>query len=107
MSYMLYGERGTNPTGVTLLSSGQVIPGVPGKRHRVFAVFVSALLATNVRFQSGVTDISGTFACSSTGGFILPYVKLAWFVTQPGQALNLSMSVNTQVGIQVIYDTVE
>lgn len=107
MSQAIYGKQGTNPKGVTLLASGTVIAGTAGKRIRVFAVFCSALLATQVKFQSNATDISGTFSCADKGGFILPAVELAWFVTAPGESLNLNMTVATTVGIQVIYDIVE
>lgn len=107
MANALYGSKGTTPLGVTLGASGQVVTGVPGKRIRVFAFITSNLLATNLKFQSNATDISGTLCFPDKGGIVVPNVDLAWMVTAPGEALNLSMTVNTTVGVQVIYDVVE
>lgn len=104
MNAGLYGQQGTTPIGVTLFSSGQVIPAVPGKRIRVFAWFASTLLATQIKFQSGANDISGLFSCSEKGGHVVPHVDLAWMITEVSEALNLNMSINTTVGLQVIYD---
>jgi hypothetical protein len=106
-STQTYGFQGTDPLGITLTASGQVIPGVAGKRIRVFAWFASTLLATSIKFQSNATDISGTFACADKGGHVIPHVNLAWMVTSPGESLNLNMTVATTVGLQVIYDIVE
>lgn len=107
MSNALYGSEGTSPVGATLLASGQVVAAVPGKRIRVFAFWLTALVATNLKFQSGASDISGTICCDNKGGIVVPNVRMAWMVTNPGEALNLNMSVNTTVGVQVIYDVVE
>ena len=52
MPNALYGAGGTTPLGLTLGASGQVVAGVAGKRIRVFALFATALLATNIKFQS-------------------------------------------------------
>lgn len=104
MSGAIYGLRGTVPAGVTLTASGLVIAGVAGKRIRLYAAFVSALVATNVKFQSNAVDISGTFAIDAKSGFILPAVQLSWMITGVGESLNLNMSVATTVGLQVIYD---
>ena len=108
MANALFGSKGTTPVGVTLTASGQtVIAAVPGKRIRVFAFWVTTLLATNLKFQSNASDISGQMACADKGGMVVPNVDMAWLVTAVGEALNMSMTVNTQVGVQVIYDVVE
>lgn len=108
MANAVYGSKGTTPAGVTLTASGQtVVAAVPGKRIRVFAFFLTTLVATQVRFRSNTTDISGNIACSDTGGIVVPNVDQAWMVTAPGEALTLSMTIATNVGVQVIYDVVE
>lgn len=108
MANALYGSKGTTPVGVTLTATGQtIVAGTAGKRIRVFAFIVSNLLATNLKFQSNASDISGTFCCADKGGMVVPNVDLAWMVTAVGEALNMAMSVNTTVGVQVIYDIVE
>jgi hypothetical protein len=98
---------GTSRGFATLAASGAVVAGVAGKRIRLFAAVVSALIATNIKFQSNATDISGTFPLAATGGFVLPSVGQPWLITNAGEALNLNMSVATTVGIQVVYDVVE
>lgn len=92
--------------GVTRATSGQVIVGVSGKKIRVYAIYMHALLATNVKFQSNATDITGTFPLAANGGAVLPEARTGWFETVAGEALNLSMSVATTVGTQVIYEYV-
>ena len=101
------GYRGTDFKGVTLAASGPIVAAVPGKRIRVFAYIVSSLLATQIKFQSNATDISLTMSLADKGGMVVPNAELAWFLTNPGEPLNLNMSVATTVGIQVIYDIVE
>jgi hypothetical protein len=100
----IYGREPTTPGFATLTAPGIVIPAAAGRRIRVFGLFVSALAATQVRFQSNGVDISGTFSIAATGGFVLPLVKKAWIITASGEALSLFMSVNTTVGLQVLYD---
>jgi hypothetical protein len=100
----IYGREPTTPGFVTLTTNGIVIPAASGKRIRVFGLFVNSLAATQVRFQSNGVDISGTFSLAATGGFVLPHVQKAWMITNSGEALSLFMSVNTTVGIQVLYD---
>lgn len=89
--------------GVTLSSNGQVVAGVAGKRIRLLKCYVNALLATNVKFQSNSSDISATLFLAANGGAVLPESASGWFETAVGEALNLNMSVNTSVGVQVHY----
>jgi hypothetical protein len=98
---------GTTRGFVTLAASGQVVAAVAGKRIRVFALVTSALLACNVKFQSNTTDITAAFPLAANGGFVMPAIGQAWFVTATGEALNLVMSLATSVAVQVIYDVVE
>ncbi len=105
MSEDLYGREPTTPIGVTLSASGVVIPAVPGRKIRIFAALVNPLAAVQVTFQSGGTNISGTFSLAANGGFVLPLTNKAWMVTGVGQALTVVMSVSTTLGMQLLYDT--
>jgi hypothetical protein len=100
----IYGREPTTPGFATLTAPGIIIPAVAGRRIRVFGLFVSALAATQIRFQSNGVDISGTFSLAATGGFVLPLINKTWMFTNAGEALSLFMSVNTTVGLQVLYD---
>jgi hypothetical protein len=98
------------PAFVTLAASGQVVAAAAGFKIRVYAVVLSALLATAVKFQSstGSVDKSMTFSMAANGGFVLPQVgNQGWFETAVGDALNLNMTVATTVGVQVIYALVQ
>lgn len=85
-------------------SGANLIPAVSGKRIRIYACAFGALVATSVKFQSNVTDISATFPLAANGGFVLPPCGAGWCETATGEALNLSMSVATTVGAQLIYE---
>lgn len=87
----------------SLSASGTVIGAVAGKKIRVLGAFVNSLAATNVKFQSNSSDISGIICLAANGGAVLPATEAGWFETQPGEALNLSMTISTTVGVQVIY----
>lgn len=99
------GAPGRLRGGITLTASGQtVVAAVAGKKIRVFAAFANAGVATNVKFQTGSGgDLTGTLYHADKGGAVLPQVEDGWFETLPGEALILNMTVNTSVGVQVIY----
>ncbi len=108
MTAATHGRIGAESITVTLTDDGQVLPAPgAGKRYRIFALVISSLLATNVQFQSASTQISNLFYLPATGGAVLPAVELAWFRTNPNEALNLEMSTPTSVSVMVIYDLVD
>lgn len=109
MGTALQGKTGTDTAKLTTAAAGntQIIPGVAGKRIRVFAFLLSAAAANNVKFQSNTTDISLITYCPATGGIVVPTIDMAWFSTAVGEALNLNLSAATSVSVQVQYDMVE
>jgi hypothetical protein len=107
VSESLYGREGTTPIGVTATGNGIIIPGVVGKRIRIYAMFVSALANTEITFQSNGAAISGQFALVGRGGFVLPLINKAWMVGTSGQSINIVMTVATTIGLQVVYDISE
>lgn len=94
-----------NPTfvGTTLSASGLVLAGVAGRKIRARKVYLNALASTNVKFQSNSSDISATFFLASNGGAVLPESDSGWFETGVGEALNLTMTISTSVGVQIDY----
>lgn len=92
--------------GITVTASGLLLPALTGLRYRVHGVVFGALQSTIVRLQSDATDISGQFPVSATGGFVLPFCPggPGWMDTAVGEALNIAMTVNTTVGIQLVYE---
>jgi hypothetical protein len=100
----LYGRAPTTPGFATLVASGVVLPAVPGRKIRVYALLVNPLAATQVTLLSNATPISGIFSLAATGGFVLPYCTKPWMVTGVGESLSLTMSIATTVGVQFLYD---
>lgn len=97
---------GTASATVALVASGQVVAAVVGKRIRVFGVGVVSRLATDVKFQSTATDITGALPFAANGGIVWPSGPQPWFQTGIGEALNINMTVATTVGGVVLYDVV-
>lgn len=94
-------------TFVALAASGEVVAAVPGKKIQVYGVVLSALAASNVKFQSAATtDISMTYYLAATSGFVVPNTQYPRFQTAEGEALTLNMSAATNVGVEVIYGLV-
>ena len=84
------------------------VAAVANHKIRVYGYVFSALASTAVKFQSNASDISPTFSLGATAGFVVPQVtEPGWFETAVGEALNLNMSVNTTVGVGVIYALVK
>lgn len=66
---------------------------------RVYAAFLVATGAVNVRFESGAggTALTGQMALSTNTGFVLPFNPLGWFETAANTLLNLELSGATSV----------
>lgn len=89
----------TSATGDTAVVAA---PSATG-RIRVLGVTVVSTLANNIKFRSATTDITALFPLGANGGFVLPFNEHGWFQTNPGEALNINMSVATATGVQVHY----
>ena len=79
-----------------------------GVQIRVTSLFLMALTANNIKFQSHVTptDLTGLFYLAANGGFVLPYNERGWFATVAGEALDINLSAGTAVGGVLHYVTV-
>lgn len=88
----------TSATGAT-----QIVAAAPGMSIRVISAAVVSTIANNVKFQSAATDISALFPLGANGGIVLSFNEHGWFQTNPGEALNINMSVATATGIQINY----
>lgn len=91
--------------GATPASSGanQLVAAATGAKYRVLQVAVVATTAVSVKFQSGTTDITGTFPLGANGGVVLPYNEHGWFETAAGEALNINLSGAVSTGVQIQY----
>lgn len=88
-------------------SSGtnQILAAITGQKIKVIGLYVVAAAANTIKFISGSTDISAQTALSANGGFVLPITDkgIPWFETNQGEALNISLSASTQVGVNIVY----
>lgn len=91
--------------GATPASSGanQLVAAEPGARYRVLSAAVVATTTVSVKFQSGTTDITGTFPLGANGGFVLPFNEHGWFETNVNEALNINLSGAVSTGVQLQY----
>lgn len=87
----------TATTGATLVAA------VTGKKIRVLAMVAITTLANSINLDSNTTDITGIFPLAANGGLVLPYCEHGWCETVAGEALNITLSVATSTGIQLIY----
>lgn len=90
---------------VTTAASGAtaLVAAEEGRRIRVLAIVAISTLANSINLESGTTDITGIFPLAANGGLVLPYTEQGWCETAEGEALNITMSVATSTGIQLIY----
>jgi hypothetical protein len=91
--------------GATPASSGanSLIAAVARAKYRVLSVAIVATTAVSVKFQSGSTDITGTFPLGANGGLVLPFNEHGWFETNVNEALNLNLSGAVSTGVQIQY----
>lgn len=85
------------------LGTTQIVPAQNGRSIRMVAMAVVTTLANNVKVQSAATDITATFPLGANGGIVLPYNDHGWCETNPGEALNINLSVDTATGVHVEY----
>lgn len=87
---------------ISVSSSGDntIVAAVPTKRIAVLQCVLSSNGTVNVKFQSGAggTDLSGPIYLIAGGDFEFSSSKMAWFMTVPGELLNLSLSGGVGVG---------
>lgn len=91
--------------GATPASSGatQLVAAAAGAKYRVLSVAIIATTAVSAKFQSGSTDITGTFPLGANGGFVLPFNEHGWFETNVNEALNINLSGAVSTGVQIQY----
>ena len=70
---------------------------------RVISVTMVCLLAVVVKFQSSTTDISPQFSFGSNGGASIPHNIGGIFQTASGEALNVNLSLDTTVGVNITW----
>lgn len=95
---------------IDLAASGTVVAAVTGKRIRVVSYVLSAAGAVAITWKSGTTALSGAMTLA-TGIPLCAAPPEALFgglggqlQTEPGEALNLTLSGAVQVSGHLIYD---
>lgn len=85
------------------LGSTQIIAAATGMSIRVIDAAIVTTAANSVKFLSAATDISATFPLGANGGLVLPFSEHGWLQTNPGEALNINLSVATPTGVHINY----
>jgi hypothetical protein len=93
---------------VNLGASGTLIAAIPGFTIVVISVVAVARVATDVKFQSAGTDLTGPIPLAGNAGFVMPTssVQYPWLRCNLGEALNLNMSTSTQVSGTITYEVI-
>lgn len=76
-----------------------------GNSIRVVSLFLVAITAVTVRFESGAggTALSGVMSIGANGGIVLPYNPAGWFETADNTLLNLELGGAVQVSGSLSY----
>jgi hypothetical protein len=74
-----------------------------GVRVRVLDYSIMAAAAVSVRFRSATTSICSLKACAANGGIAPGLNKHGWFQTAANEALNVNLSGNVAVGVDVVW----
>lgn len=102
---------GDNQLVAAVAASGAGINAVPAQKIVVVAgVLVCSAASMNPFFRSAAnTTTMGPLPLAANGGIVLPMMgdedEAAWFVTNPGEALNLNVAAAGNVGGTLFYKT--
>lgn len=85
-----------------------LVAAVAGKKIKVLGLFLVAVTAVTVRFESGAggTALTGVMSIGATGTLVLPMVSdlnTPWFQTADGALLNMELGGSVQVSGALIY----
>jgi hypothetical protein len=83
--------------------NNQIVAAVTGRKIRVLAASLLAVLANTATFRDGTVAISADVALAANGGMVLPFNPHGWFETGVGQPLNLGLTAAAAVGVNVVY----
>lgn len=98
---------------VSVASSGnnEIVAAVSGRRIRVLGYVIVSSGAVNAKWRSASTDLSGAMSMVDGEAIQAPpvpatigYIPDGWFMTAPGEALNLNLDGAVQVSGHIIYD---
>lgn len=102
--------KGTTPltpkfAAISASSSGQtsVVGSVSAKKIRVLRLSLVANAATNVKFQSNSTDLTGLYYLVANTGWVEAYCPVGIFETAAGETLNINLSAAQAVGGSLTY----
>jgi len=88
-----------------------LVTGVPGRRMRIQALFLSANAGPNSFALRNVGTIStfifGSVSVPDDNHFVLPYSSVGWGETAVGEGIELLLTFTTSVGGVLVYVEVE
>jgi hypothetical protein len=80
----------------TSAENNTIVAAVTSKKIRVLSLFITAVAAMTVRFESatGGTALTGAMTMAAGTPLVLPYNPLGWFETVAGELLNLETATS-------------
>jgi hypothetical protein len=93
------------PINVTTAGNSVLVDAVPLKKIRVVQLLITVKRGVDINFQ-GSGDASkktGPGFYPPGGGAALPFSPIGWFETAAGEALEINLSLESQVGGMLSY----
>lgn len=86
-----------------------LLAAATGKKIRVLSLFLVAVTAVTVRFESGAggTALSGVMSIGANGILALPHNPCGWFETAESALLNMELGDAVQVSGSFTYQLIE
>jgi hypothetical protein len=91
---------------VATTGSTALVSAVTNRKIRAISLFLVAGADVAVKFQSNSTDKTGDMGLAANGGMSADS-HVGLFETAPGEALNIDLSGNVQVGGSLAYIEIE
>ena len=82
---------------ITVLGTATIVASNATAAIRVIALQMTNSTATNFKWQSGATDITGVANFTTFSGYVLPFNPVGWFQAAAGSALVANSSATSAV----------
>ena len=98
---------GYTEASISAASSGEnvLVAGTASQTIRVFAIFLIAAAAVDIKFKDAAsgTDLTGAMSLAAKGGMVLDPMGEPWFKTATAGAFILNLSAAVQVSGRIYY----
>jgi hypothetical protein len=91
---------------ITASASGatEIIAGIANQRIYVRRLLLQAASEVTVKFREASTDLSAPYVIGAKGSWCLDDSGIPWYVTSPGEGLDLNLSSAVQMAGEIWYE---